>query len=148
MYIKGELCSPKFTFQMNPLSSRVLHREKYYFSKVWDIPETEWLEKAIYSLDEARSAALAVGAAEPISVTVKDPFSYEIKRVDGSTDTITVKETADLRTASWPHGTCDAHLSLFGLWKTAPEADSMLDAILMLHQAIHPKYKVAKSEQP
>lgn len=146
-HIKGELRAPKFTFEINPLSSRVLHREKYYFSKVWDIPETEWLEKAIYSFDQARSAALAVGSPEPISVTAKDQFTYEVQTVDGRTEIITVKERNDLRTATWPHGACDARLKPSGLWKTAPEADYMLAAILMLHQAIHPKYKIAKSEQ-
>lgn len=144
--IKGELCTHNFTFKANPISARNLHREPYYYSRIWDIPETEWLEKAIYYFDEARSASLATRVAEPVSILVKDHSNYEVKKADGSAETITVNEINDLRTATGPHGTCDAHLEPPGFWKTAPEADSMLAAILMLHQAIHPKYKIATAD--
>lgn len=145
--INGELCTHQFTFHTNRLNTRVLEQEDRFYIKTSDVPETEWLERAIYSFDEARTAALACELPEPLSLCTKGPGSYELGFANGTTAQIEVVENKTLRTATWTHGSCEANLDQYGSWKTSADANPLLAGVLMLHQAINPKYKVEPAGQ-
>lgn len=146
LQIKGELCTHQFTFEANPICARVLLREDHYYSKVWDIPETEWLENAIYAFDAARTLVIEAGSSEPIYLIWQGGNTYQLERADGSTETITVVENNTSRIAKWIHGSCEANLDPYGRWKTSSDVHPILESVLMLHQAIHPKYKIATTD--
>lgn len=147
MLIDGNFCTHLFIFYKNALGTRVLEHEDLFFSATWDIPETEWLERAIYYFNTARSKALAAGSLEPLAILVKDTNSYQVNWADRKEEPIVVEEVGTFRKAIWANGECDAHLEPPGFWKTAFDSDSLLNAILMLHQSIHPKYKVDQADR-
>jgi hypothetical protein len=147
MLIDGSLSTHQFTFHTNRLNTRVLEQEDRFYIKTSDVPETEWLERAIYSFDEARTAALASELPEPLSLCNKGPGSYELGFANGTTAQIEVVENKALRTATWSQGSCEAKLDQYGSWKTSADANPLLAGVLMLHQAINPKYKVEPAGQ-
>jgi hypothetical protein len=133
--------------EANSVGQRIINHEDYFFSETWDIPETEWLEKAVYILDKARLNATNAGYSEPLCLRVKDSNTYQVKLANGTEEKISVMEAGDTRTATGVRGTCDARLEPPGFWKTVPGSDDILAAVLMLHQAIHPKYKIAADQK-
>lgn len=146
--IDGREVSYKFTFFVNASGSRVLEHEDSFYSLTYDDPAAEWLEKSILAFDRARLKARADSRPEPrtlMVVSTEGMHQYKVISQDESAEAeelITIAEKADTRIANWKFGNSKAKLEPPGLWIADTNADSLLEAVLMLHQAIYPKYKI------
>lgn len=151
--LDGSAVDYKFTYFINASGSRVLEHEDSFYSVTCDDPAAEWLERAILAFDRARLKARDEFQREPRGLVVDeestdDRHQYKIvsqSEFNEEIDSVAVIEQNDTRTASWKFGTFMAKLEPPGLWVANDKSDSLLEAVLMLHQSIYPKYKVEQS---
>lgn len=139
--IDGENCEHRFDSYINELGSRIVQHEDSFYCKTWDIPETEWLEKSIYYLDIARSDSQNANVSEPVTLVAISDKTYQMTLADGSNEIFQIAEAGDRRKVSWGSETADAVLKR-GLWKLSPDTPPIAKAVLSLHQAKHPVYKI------
>lgn len=126
------------------------HEDAYYFL-TYDDPEGNTIEKCIFRLDEARQQRLAdkdnVKIPECIrieSLESNGSFQYAVvfSTPAGPTEhVVAVVENDNTRDCRWEFGSAQSCMDSKGFWQLPKDADPLLQAILVLHQAIYPKYK-------
>lgn len=80
----------------------------------------------------------------PLKIVAEEPDLYRLygRTKDGD---VCYSFPMSWNGSDWEFGSAKATLDSKGFWNTPKDADPLLQAILLLHQAIYPKYKFDQS---
>ncbi len=153
---RGEDVEYTFSIRNFGEGRRSLSHEDAFYFVTYDDPAAEWLERSIQAFDRARQSGFVpdcqAAQMQPLSLVVSGEdqagrHQYRLVFESNGRETehiLTVTDKDDTRIVSWEYGSCEAKLN-DGFWEfTDPDADSLLESVLMIHQAMHPKYSLEK----
>lgn len=128
---------------------RSLTYEDAYYFVTYDDPEGNTVEKCIQRFDASRQQRKKASALIPECIRIEPAFDSNVFKYVVVANSpggqiehlVSVSENDNTRTCKWEFGVTTATLDSKGIWTLAKDGDPLLQAILLLHQATHPKYK-------
>ena len=148
----GDVCySFPMSWHGNEGRLRSLDHEDSYYFVTYDDPEGNTVEQCIHRFDKARQDRMNSSGTSLIPECiliepVENPGRFVYMVISASPEgkaehLVSITDTESVRICDWEFGSAIATVDSKGFWNTPKDADPLLQTILILHQAIHPKYK-------